>query len=441
MDTYLLFMSGAIVLLLVLSAFFSGAETALTAVSRGRMHQLEKEGSRRAASVGVLVANRERMIGALLLGSTFVNILASSLATATLTDAFGNRGVVYATIAMTIFVLVFSEILPKTLAITHTDRFALAVARPVRAVVLLLAPIVGSVQAAVWGLLRLFGIESDSEPLLAAHEEIRGTVELHHKEGTVEREHRDMISGVLDLRELTVGDVMVHRKNLVAVDAGAPRQQIVQEVIATNHTRIPLFRDQPENIIGVLHTKDFVRALVGRRGAIDMIDVVSLATPPWFVPEQTTLEEQLAAFRKQRSHFALVVDEYGVLQGLITLEDILDEIIGDIPDQHEVKEPPGIRRQPDGTLNIDGDVPVREINRALDWNLPEEEATTLAGLIINEARTIPDVGQRFAFHGFEFEIIRRQRNQITAIRVTPRTGEARSADGDALNALATSRPE
>lgn len=439
MGTYLLLTSGAILLLLVLSAFFSGAETALTAVSRGRMHQLEREGSRQAASVNLLVSDRERLIGALLFGNTFVNILASALATAALTAALGDRGVVFATVVMTIFVLIFSEILPKTLAIAHTDRFALAVARPVRAVIWVLAPIVGAVQLVVWRVLKLFGIEAEPEPIVPAHEEIRGTVELHHKEGGVEREHRDMISGVLDLRELTVGEVMVHRKSLIAIDADAPRQQILEEVIAANHTRIPLFRGQAENIVGVLHTKDFVRALVGRRGSLDSVDIVALATPPWFVPEQTTLEEQLASFRKQRSHFALVVDEYGVLQGLITLEDILDEIIGDIPDQHEAKEPPGIRRQPDGTFNIDGDVPVREINRALDWNLPEEEATTLAGLIINEARTIPDVGQRFAFHGFKFEIIRRQRNQITAIRVTPRqTGSQQTGDGSP-SALATSR--
>jgi len=318
-------------------------------------------------------------------------------------------------------ILVFAEVLPKTLAIARTDRFALVVARPVRWVVTVLAPIVNSVQFVVWHVLELFGVtQEEPEPVLPAHEEIRGSVYLHHEEGGVEREHRNMISGVLDLPDLTVADVMVHRKNMVALDADAPLATVVDELVSANHTRIPLFREQPENIVGVLHTKDLVRAVVGRKGSAQDIELASLATPPWFVPETTTLEEQLAAFRKKRTHFALVVDEYGGLQGLVTLEDILDEIFGDIPDEHEARAAPGIVPQQDGSYVIDGTISIRDLNRELDWNLPDEVATTVAGLVINEARTIPDVGQRFAFFGFEFEVLRRYRNQITVLRVTPR---------------------
>jgi Mg2+/Co2+ transporter CorB len=411
---------GAIAILLLVSAFFSGSETALTAVSRARMHRLEKVGSRTAAIVNSLVEDRERLIGAMLLGNTFVNILISSLATEMFEEKFGHRAVAIVTLVMTLVILIFAEVLPKTLAIARTDRFALAVARIVRLVVPLLAPVVSSVQFFVWRVLALFGVrEDESESLLPAHDEIRGTVELHHKEGTVEREHRDMISGVLDLKDLTVADVMIHRKNMIGVDANMLPRELIEAVLDTNHTRVPLWRNEPENIVGVLHTKDLVREIARRTGPADGIDVRTLAAPPWFVPETTTLQEQLAAFRERRTHFALVVDEYGALQGLVTLEDILDEIFGDIPDEHEAREAPGIRRQPDGTFNIDGDVPVREINRALDWNLPEDAATTLAGLVIDEARAIPEVGQRFAFFGFKFEILRRQRNQITAVRVTP----------------------
>jgi Mg2+/Co2+ transporter CorB len=420
MSTYGLLSLLAIVLLVAASAFFAGSETALTAVSRGVMHRLERDGVRAAADVNRLIDDRERLIGALLLGNTFVNILASSLATALLASAFGPRAVVIATMIMTFTLLVFGEVLPKTLAIARTSRFALAVAGAVRAVVYVLAPVVGSVQWLVWSVLNLFGVESEEpQPVIPAHEEIRGAVYLHHKEGGVEREHRDMISGVLDLRELTVGKVMVHRKNIVALNADSAMPHLLDEIINANHTRLPLWRDQPDNIIGVLHTKDVVRAIVRRKGAIESIEVASLASPPWFVPETTTLEEQLAAFRAKRTHFAIVVDEYGALQGLVTLEDILDEILGDIPDEHEVKERPGIRRLTDGSYAIDGDIPVRDINRALEWDLPDEIATTIAGLVINEARTIPEIGQRFAFFGFEFEILRRQRNQITAVRVTP----------------------
>lgn len=419
MDTLLLFSFAPIAILLGLGAFFSGSETALTAVSRGRMHQLEKDGSRAARDVNHLVVDRERLIGALLLGNTFVNILASSIATMVLESRFGSRTVLVTTIVMTILIVIFAEVLPKTLAIARTDRFALTVATPVRLVVGVLAPIVNAVQYVVWRVLALFGVRQQDVEEVQAHQEIRGTVNLHHKEGAVEREHRDMIGGILDLRELQIGDVMIHRKNMVTIDADLPPQEILDQVLESKHTRLPLWREQPENIVGVLHTKDIVREVIERKGSLEGVDVAQLATAPWFVPETTTLEEQLGSFRERRTHFALVVDEYGVLQGLITLENILEQIFGDIPDEDETIERPDVRRRPDGSYLVDGTVPIRELNRDLDWNLPDTEATTIAGLVIHEARTIPEVGQRFAFFGYQFEILRRQRNQITALRIVP----------------------
>jgi len=422
------FWIGAIVVLLVASAFFAGSETALTAVSRGKMHQLEKDGSRAAANVNALVVDREKLIGSLLLGNTFVNILSSSLATTLLETNFGPRAVAVATVIMTVVILVFGEVLPKTLAIARTDRFALAVAWPVRGAVAILHPIVSSVQYIVWKVLGLFGVEQmHKEEVVPAHEEIRGTVELHHKEGGVEREHRDMIGGILDLRDLTVGEVMVHRKTMVTANADEPAQKMIEDIVASGHSRIPLWRGEPENIIGVIHLKDIVAALVKNGGSYAGIDPVALATPPWFVPDTTSAEEQLEAFREKRARFALVVDEYGALQGLVTLEDILDEIFGELPDEHEAETRPDVRRKPDGSYLIDGTVPVRDLNRDLDWNLPDEEATTIAGLVIHEARTIPEAGQRFAFFGYTFEILRRQRNQITALRVTPPTADDKDA--------------
>ena len=418
--TTIVFWVGAIVVLLIASAFFAGSETALTAVSRGKMHQLEKDGSRAAANVNVLVLDREKLIGSLLLGNTFVNILASSLATTLLETNFGPRAVAVATVVMTFFILVFGEVLPKTLAIARTDRFALTVAWPVRVAVAILSPIVSNVQYLVWKVLGLFGVQQTAaDEIVAPHEEIRGTVELHHKEGGVEREHRDMIGGILDLRELTVAEVMVHRKNVVTSNADEPVQQLLEQVMASGHSRVPLWRGDPENIIGVLHIKDVLRTMVRNGGSSAGIDVAAMASEPWFVPDTTTAEEQLEAFREKRARFALVVDEYGALQGLVTLEDILDEIFGEIPDEHQATVRPDVRRKPDGTYLVDGSVTVRDLNRELDWNLPDEEATTIAGLVIHEARTIPEVGQRFAFFGFKFEILRRQRNQITALRVTP----------------------
>ena len=411
---------GAVALLLLVSAFFSGSETALTAVSRGRMHQLEKEGSRAARAVNRLVADRERLIGSLLLGNTFINILASSLMTSALEDKLGPRAVAVTTGFMTLVILIFAEVLPKTLAIARTDRFALLVAPPLRRIVGVLAPIVAAVQWVVWRILSLFRVGPEEDTTEdEAHEEIRGSIDLHHQEGSVEREHRDMIGGILDLRELRVGDVMKHRTSMISVEADLPPHALVDAVIESQHTRVPLWRGEPENIIGVLSTKHLAQALVDNRGNLAAIDIAALTTEPWFVPDTTMLEEQLEAFRDRHTHFALVVDEYGALQGLVTLADILAEIFGDIPDEHREKNRPDVRKRPDGSYLVDGTVAVRDLNRELEWNLPDEDATTIAGLVIQESRTIPDPGQKFAFFGYKFEVLRRQRNQITALRVTP----------------------
>jgi len=420
MGTALIAAAGIILLLLIVSGFFSGSETALTAVSRGRMHQLEKDGSKSARDVNYLVGDRERVIGAILLGNTFLNILASSFATWVLQSQFGERAVAIATGLMTLLILMFAEVLPKTLAIARTDRFALTVAQPMRVIVSVLAPIVGAVQWIVWRVLGIVGIrQEESGEMVDSHEEIRGTVNLHHEEGAVGREHRDMITGVLDLRELQIADVMIHRRSMIAIDADQPRAEIFEELIDAGHTRVPVYRGSPDNIIGVLRTTEVVREFAQRGGSFDDFDLLSLMHEPWFVPDTTTLEEQLRAFRAQRSHFALVVDEYGALQGIVTREDILDEILGDIPDEGEAESRGRIRKQKDGSYIVEGTTPIRDLNRELDWNLPDEEATTVAGLVIHEARTIPEAKQRFAFYGYTFEILRRQRNQITALRITP----------------------
>jgi len=268
----------------------------------------------------------------------------------------------------------------------------------------------------------LFGVraeESTEETTEAAHDDIRGSVALHHQEGSVEREHRDMIGGVLDLRELQVADVALHRTNMISVDADLSPQEILAAVTESHHTRVPLWRGEPENIIGVLHTKHLAQALLENKGNIAVIDILALASKPWFVPDTTTLEEQLEAFRQRRTHFALVVDEYGVLMGLVTLEDILSEIIGELPDEHQAIARPDVRKRPDGSYLVDGTVSVRDLNRELDWNLPDDGATTIAGLVIQESGTIPEAGQRIAFFGFKFEVLRRQRNQVTALRIIP----------------------
>lgn len=408
---------GAIVLLLLFSAFFSGSETALTAASRARMHHLAEEGNKRARTVLKLTEDRERLIGAILLGNNLVNILASALATSLFLALFGDAGVVYATLVMTAVVLIFAEVAPKTFAITNTDRVALTVARPLRLLTVLFGPVTAAVQFIVRHSFRLFGLNvDDSQQVLSAHEELRGAINLHHHEGSVVKIDRDMLGGILDLRDLEVSDIMVHRKNIAMIDATQPNSEIISQALASPHTRIPLWRDEQENIVGILHAKDLLRALSGAGWQPDAIDILSIAIKPWFVPDTTTLQDQLNAFLRQKTHFALVVDEYGALMGLITLEDILEEIVGDISDEHDI-EVAGARAQPDGSVIVNGSVPIRDLNRAFDWALPDDEATTIAGLVIHEARTIPEVGQAFTFHDFRFEILRRHRNQIAQIRI------------------------
>ncbi len=404
---------------LLLSAFFSGSETALTASSRASMARLEKQGNRRAPIVSRLLEQRERLLGALLLGNNIVNIAASAIATSVLLVWFGKAGVVYATIAMTVLVFVFAEVLPKTAAINAPDRIALVVARPMAWLVRPLAPILYIVEALVRWLLRLVGITvGEDQPVLSAHEELRGAVDLFHREGGVEKLDRDMFGGVLDLRELALSDVMIHRTNMISMNVDEPAEKLVNAVIASPVTRLPLWRDNPENIVGVLHVKDLLRALHAVDGDASKVDVAALMTPPWFVPDTRLVSEQLKAFRRRKTPFALVVDEYGEVEGLVTLEDILEEIVGDITDEHDVAMP-GVRRQPDGSVNVDGAVSIRDLNRVMDWSLPDEEATTIAGLVIHEARSIPEVGQSFTFHGFRFRVLRRARNRITALRIQP----------------------
>jgi Mg2+/Co2+ transporter CorB len=383
------------------------------------MHALEKQGDPRAARVIRLLGKRDRLIGAMLLGNTMFNIAASAFLTTILVALVGDSGALYATAAMTVVLLVFAEVLPKTVAINYPDRMSLAVARTISFFVTLFGPILYGVEKIVRGALYLCGLRLDEKhPLLTPEEELKSAVDLMHKEGGVARNDRDMFGGLLDLKELAVSDVMVHRTKMLALDADLPTQEILREVVAAPYTRLPLWRGKADNIVGVLHAKDLLRALSDAGGDVEKVKLESIALEAWFVPDTTTLEDQLQAFRKRKTHFALVVDEYGDVQGLVTLEDILEEIVGDIRDEHDVAVT-GVRRQADGSVIVEGSAPIRDLNRVMAWDLPDEEATTIAGLVIHEARAIPEQGQKFAFHGFRFEVLRKQRNRITLLRLTP----------------------
>ena len=392
-DTAFWISTGIILFLLVLSGFFSGSETALTAASRGKLRAQADKGASGAIRALKITEDNERLIGSVLLGNNLVNILAASMATALFTRLFGESGVALATLVMTLLVLVFSEVLPKTYAITNAETAAALVSRPISIVVLVFSPVVTAVRYFVRGVLRLFGVQIDPDSnILAVREEIAGALQLGHSEGVVEKEDRDRILGALDLRERAVEEVMLHRSGIEMIDAASDPTDIMEKCLQSNHTRLPVFRDDPENIIGVIHAKDLLRAMYkliggpnGNAAALKGFNVADVVMKPYFVPETSTLDEQMRQFLRRRTHFALVVDEYGSLQGLITLEDILEEIVGEITDEF----------------------------------VPDDEANTVAGLVIHEAQMIPTVGQVFSFHNFRFEVMERDGNRITQLKIRP----------------------
>lgn len=426
-DTAFWITSGIIALLLLLSAFFSGSETALTAASRGKLRAKADKGDIGAKRALDVTEDTERLIGAVLLGNNLVNILAAALATALFTRLFGDSGVALATLVMTFLVLVFAEVLPKTYAITNPESAAAKVSPIIQVVVTVFSPIVAAIRWFVRLVLRMFGVKVDADSqMLAVREEIAGAISLGHSEGIVEKEDRDRILGALDLGDRTVEEIMLHRSKIEMIDCDDDPQSVLAQCLDSAYTRLPLYKDNPENIVGVIHAKDLLRAMYklmrGKDTSFDDLkdfDVLKVAREPYFVPETTMLDDQMRQFLHRHSHFAVVVDEYGSLQGLITLEDILEEIVGEITDEFDKDDEPTIDRSDDGGFIIEGAMTIRDLNRSTDWALPDDEANTVAGLVIFEAQMIPAIGQVFSFHGFRFEVVERQDNRITKLKVRP----------------------
>ena len=425
LDTAFWITSGAILALLVLSAFFSGSETALTAASRGKLKARAEKGDKGADQALAITDDNERLIGSVLLGNNLVNILAASLATALFTRLFGESGVALATLVMTLLVLIFAEVLPKTYAITNAEAAASRTAPIISVVIRVFSPVVAAVRVLVRGVLRLFGVQTDPDShILAVREEIAGALYLGHSEGVVEKEDRDRILGALDLGDRAVEEIMLHRSQIEMIDVDNEPQAILEQCLKSSHTRLPIYREDPDNVIGVVHAKDLLRGMykfvqgTGAMGpALAGFDICDIAKKPYFVPETTTLDDQMRTFLRMNTHFALVVDEYGTLQGLITLEDILEEIVGEITDEFDATDDGIYRRSTDNELLVDGAMTIRDLNRATDWNLPDDEANTIAGLVIHEARMIPRESQVFIFHGFRFEVVERKDNRVTRLKL------------------------
>lgn len=415
---------GAIFFLLILSFFFSGSETALTATSRSRMHVQAKSGRKMATTVLTLLERKDRLIGAILLGNNLVNILASALATALFLRLFGEAGVAYATIVMTLLVLIFAEVLPKTYALANADRVAMLVAPIMRVIVLIFAPITAAIQSIVRMTLRPFGVDISMTMSGDQHqEELIGAIDLHEGEDPDIKQERSMLRSIMKLDEVEVYEIMTHRGQVVMLDLDMPVEDCVEAALASPYTRLPLFREDSDNIKGVLHAKALLRAVHAQGGQTAGLDLESLSADPWFIPDTTDLLDQLEAFRERREHFAIVVDEYGAFMGIVTLEDILEQIVGQIDDETDISVA-GVTLQPDGSYLVDGTVTLSELERDLEWEFPDIDAATIAGLVLHEARLIPNEGQIFIFHGFRFEVLERHRNQIARLRVTPPAPES-----------------
>lgn len=403
----------AIVVLLFGSAFFSSSETALTAASDARMHALAKRGDGRAGAVETLRHKKEKLISSLLIGNNMVNVVATSLATSAAITLFNENGVLISSIVMTVLLVVFAEVLPKTYAFNHADRFALSVARPVQWLVRLLTPLTIALDAAVRLIIPPRAVGDDDR-----EEELRGMIALHGSAGGDDdrSEEAVMLTSVLDLGEMTVDEVMTHRASVAMVSDDIDPEVAFRQILASPFTRLPVYAGKSDNIIGVLHVKALLRAIGRNPDNAEKISMASVAAEPYFVPETTLLIDQLQAFRNRREHFAIVVDEYGDFRGIVTLEDILEEIVGAIDDEHDIQLQ-GITAQDDGSWIVEGNVSIRDLNRELGWTLPDDDATTVAGMILHETRIIPEPGQEFRFHQIRFRILRRKRNTLERIRI------------------------
>ncbi len=412
--------------LLILSGLFSGSETALTKASRALMHEKERENDNKAKAVNWLLARQEKLIGTILLGNNLVNILATSISTKLMLDMFGAEGVAYATLVMTFLILVFSEIMPKTYAIRHANKVSLFVSYPIKFLVRLFYPIVSFMQAIVSATLTIFRLNKKTkETNEEIKAELRGAISLQDSQGI--KQEKAMLKSVLELTDVQVYDVMKHRRNVFSINAEKPVEEIINLVLNSPYSRIPIWKDRPENIIGIIRSKTLLKAVKDNEKDLSSIKIETIASKPWFILETTNLMKQLQAFKKHREHFAVVVDEYGALQGIVTLEDVLEEIVGDINDETDMPsldETDGIRIRNDGSYVVDGRVTIRDLNRKFEWDLPDDEAATIAGFLIHETERIPEQGQAFEFYGFRFKVISRKRNQISTIKITPITNES-----------------
>ena len=411
---------GSIFGLIILSAFFSGSETSLTSASKPRMHNLARTGKKNAKIFEELFKNKEMLICTILFANNLVNILASAIATKILIELTNNEGILYATIIMTLMILIFGELIPKTLALSKADQFALKIAPFMRILVFILYPLTVTLNFIATTLLKIFGVNylnfKKEEVSEKREEELRGAIDLHGEDSS--KDEKNMLKSILDLDDITVGSIMVPRKDIFSLPSNIQYNELITKLNNSPHSRIPIWEKNPENIIGIFHIRKLIEI---KADELKTFNITSLCQKPWFIPESTRLDNQLLEFKRRKEHFSIVVDEYGEFLGIVTLEDIIEEIVGEIDDEHDVlkisKAAEDIKSISGKSYLVKGNVTIRELNKELNINIPVSNASTVAGLVLYESRTIPKKGQVFSFFDLKFEILSKKNNQITLVKI------------------------
>ena len=404
-----------VIFLLLLSGLLSGSETSITSVSKSKIHKLAIRGDKRAQQLLHLIKNKSDFISSLLIGNNFVNILASVLATAILIKYYGDKGILYSTILMSLLIVIFSEVLPKNYALIRPDRFALAMSKYLIVFSKIITPIMLLVKAINWSFFKIMRIDLENKATSkTAREDIRNIINMHEDEGRLLKDEGDMLNAILDLKEITVEKIMTHRKNIYSIDLNN-KNEFFPRISKSSFSRIPVWKENPNNILGLIHAKNVLTNL-NDQGQLDITKIKENLIKPWFVPETTKAKDQLNEFIQRKEKLAFVVDEYGELMGLISMEDIIEEIVGNIFDEKDFSTI-GIRKIDINTYRIRGDVNIRDINRELDIQIPDTFYSTIAGYIIHETESFPDVGQIFSFGDIRYEIVNKNKNQITQIKM------------------------
>jgi Mg2+/Co2+ transporter CorB len=411
---------GSIFGLIILSAFFSGSETSLTSASKPRMHNLARTGKKNAKIFEELFRNKEMLICTILFANNLVNILASAIATKILIELTNNEGILYATVIMTLMILIFGELIPKTLALSKADQFALKIAPFMKVLVYILYPLTVTLNFVATSILKIFGVNylnfKKEEVSEKREEELRGAIDLHGDDSS--KDEKNMLKSILDLDDITVGSIMIPRKDIFSLPSNIKYNELITKLNNSPHSRIPIWEKNPENIIGIFHIRKLIEIKVDEPKTFN---IKSLCQKPWFIPESTRLDNQLLEFKRRKEHFSIVVDEYGEFLGIVTLEDIIEEIVGEIDDEHDVlkisKGSEDIKSISSKSYLVKGNVTIRELNKELNINIPVSNTSTVAGLVLYESRTIPKKGQIFSFFDLKFEILSKKNNQITLVKI------------------------